>query len=221
MVFTLYFEIGANLNNCKTILCTELGPAQCYSTDPVGFRQPASSDCVQRDSALSRRCSDRCRRRVSLLPRLLHAPHMPPPVSDASSRCPGCDLTRATVARSPATSRPTLQTSCHHRSTCCTCSHRSCTLPPHHRSGGKVVYSSSHNYRRALTPPLMLTIAAVPRLPSTAASGPPPATPAPPRAPPRSRVPHRPLLPHRRAPLRPLTGAFLPAEITAAASPPR
>jgi hypothetical protein len=51
---------------------TELGPAQCYSTDPVGFRQP-------------RRCSDcavsiaperlRCRRRVSLL---LHVPTMQP-----------------------------------------------------------------------------------------------------------------------------------------------
>jgi hypothetical protein len=40
------------------------------------------------------------------------------------------------------------------------------------------------------------------------------------RAPPRPGVPHRPLLPHRRAPLRPLTGALLPAEFTAAASPP-
>jgi hypothetical protein len=146
---------------------------------------------------------------------------MPTPVSDASSRRTGCDLARATAARPHATSWPTLLTNCHHRSMRCTCSHRPCTLPPHHRSGGKVVYSSSHNYRRALTPPLKLVIVAVPRLPSTAASGPPPATPAPPRAPPCSRVPHRPLLPHRRAPLRPLTGAFLPAEITATASPPR
>jgi hypothetical protein len=132
-----------------------------------------------------------CRCRVSLLPRELHAPPMPPPVREASSWRPGCDLTRATAARPPATSWPTLLTSCHHRSTRCTCSHHPCTLPPHHRPGGKIVYSSSHTYRRVLTPPLKLAIAAVPRPPSTATSGPPPATPAPPRAPPESQGPQR------------------------------
>jgi hypothetical protein len=50
---------------------------------------------------------------------------------------------------------------------------------------------------------------------------PPPASSSTSRAPLCPGVPHRPLLPHRRAPLRPLTGAFLPAEFTAAASPPR
>jgi hypothetical protein len=133
-----------------------LGPARCYSTDPVGFRQPASFDRAQHDSAPSYRCSNRCQRRVSLLPRELHAPPMPPPVSEASSRRPGCDLTRATAARPPTTSRPTLLTSCHHRSTRCTCSHRSCTLPPHSRSGGKAIHSFFPSYRRAPATPLKL-----------------------------------------------------------------
>jgi hypothetical protein len=75
-------------------------------------------------------------------------------VSEASSRRPGCDLTRATTARSPTTSRPTLLTSCHHRSTRCTCSHRPCTLPPHRRSGGKDIHSSFPSYRRAPATPL-------------------------------------------------------------------
>jgi hypothetical protein len=118
----------------------------------------------------------RCRHHMSLLPRKLHAPPMPPPVREASSRRPGCDLARAIATQPPATSRPTLLTSCHHRSTRCTCSHRPCTLPPHHRFRGKIVYSSSHTYRRVLTPPLKLAIAAAPRPPLTAASGPPPAT---------------------------------------------
>jgi hypothetical protein len=144
------------LNNCKTILCTDLGPAQCYSTDPVGFSQPTSFDRAQRDSTLSRHCFDRCQRRVSLLPSELHAPPMPPPVSEASSRRSGCDLTRATAARLPVTSRPTLLTSCHHCSTRCTCSHRTCTLPPHSRSGGNAIHSFFPSYRRAPATPLEL-----------------------------------------------------------------
>jgi hypothetical protein len=98
----------------------------------------------------------RYQRRVSLLPRELHAPPMPPPVSEASSRHPRCDLTRATAARPPITSRPTLLTSCHHRSTRCTCSHRPCTLPPHSRSGGKAIHSFFPSYRRAPATPLEL-----------------------------------------------------------------
>jgi hypothetical protein len=203
------------------ILCTELGPAQCYSTAPVGFGQPASSDRAQRDSAPSRRCSDRCRRRVSLLPHELHVPPMPPPVSEASSRCPGCDLARATAARPPATSRLMLLTSCHHRSTRCTCSHRPCTLPPHHRSRGKIVYSSSHTYRRVLTPPLKLAITAVAQPPSTAASGTPPATPAPPRAPPESQGPQRPLQRQPRTLLRSAADDSSPPEHAVVESYPR
>jgi hypothetical protein len=81
---------------------------------------------------------------------------MPPPVSEASSRCPGYDLMRTTAARPPATSRLTLLTSCHHRSTRCTCSHRPCTLPPHSRSGGKAIHSFFPSYRRAPATPLEL-----------------------------------------------------------------
>jgi hypothetical protein len=73
-----------------------------------------------------------------------------------STRHPRCDLTRATAARPPITSRPTLLTSCHHRSTRCTCSHRPCTLPPHSRSGGKAIHSFFPSYRRAPATPLEL-----------------------------------------------------------------
>jgi hypothetical protein len=132
------------------------GPGPVLQYGPNQFRQPVSSDRAQRDSAPSHRCSNRCRRRVSLPPRELHAPPMSPPVSEASSRRPGCDHTRATAARPPATSWPTLLTSCHHRSTCCTCSHRPSTLPPHRRSGGKVIHSSFPSYRRAPATPLEL-----------------------------------------------------------------
>jgi hypothetical protein len=108
----------------------------------------------------------------------------PPPVCNASSRRPDSGLVRATAARPLATSRqccrPTLPTSRHLCSTRCTCSHRPCTLPPHHRSGGEVVHCSSHSYCRAPTTPLELTIVTVPRPPSTAASGAPPAPSTPP-----------------------------------------
>jgi hypothetical protein len=72
------------LNNCKTTLCTELGPAQCYSTDPVGFRQlwrlpTARSTTARRAATVPTMLAPlRCRRRVPLLPRLLHVPAMQP-----------------------------------------------------------------------------------------------------------------------------------------------
>jgi hypothetical protein len=90
-----------------------------------------------------------------------------------------------------------LPTSRHLRSTRRTCSHRPCTLPPHRRSRGEAVHSSSHSYRRAPVTPLELTITTVPRPPSTAASGAPPAPSTPPVASPELGGA---LQPHRRIP---------------------
>jgi hypothetical protein len=60
-----------------------LGPAQCYSTNPVGFGQrrlpTALSATARRAAAVpTMPASLRCRRRVSLLPRLLYVPAMQP-----------------------------------------------------------------------------------------------------------------------------------------------
>jgi hypothetical protein len=127
------------LNNCKTILCTELGPAQCYSTNPVGFGQPVSSDRAQRaEPPLFRPLPAplRCRRRVSLLPRELHAPPMPPPVSEASSRRRAVvSRVRQPLNRPPPNGR--------RRSPAATTTPRAARVAiarapyPHHRSGGK------------------------------------------------------------------------------------
>jgi hypothetical protein len=69
------------LSICKIILCTELGLAQCYSTDPVGFGQrrlpTALSATAHRAAAVpTMPASLHCRRRVSLLPHLLYVPAM-------------------------------------------------------------------------------------------------------------------------------------------------
>jgi hypothetical protein len=72
-----------SLNNCKTILCTELGPAQCYSTaqsvSDSRRLSTARSATPRRAAAVpTMPASLRCRRRVSLLPRLLYVPAMQP-----------------------------------------------------------------------------------------------------------------------------------------------
>jgi hypothetical protein len=81
------------LNNCKTILCTELGPAQCYSTDLVGFGQPASSDRAQRDSTPSLRCSD-------------HASSPPLPAPRVTAATPALRARHATASLTTRKSSP-------------------------------------------------------------------------------------------------------------------
>jgi hypothetical protein len=211
------------LNNCKTTLCIELGPAQCYSTERSNRPRPARVRTAPR----SRPPPPSCRPHRPLPAAFrLHAPHMQlPPVSNASSGRPDYDLARATAARPPATSRrrcrPTLPTSCHLRSTRCTCSHRLCTLPPHHRSGGEAVHSSSHSYRRASTTPLELAIVTVPRPPSIAASSAPPAPSTLPVASPELGGALHPHQPSQRQPADPLTGASLWPTAIISASPLR
>jgi hypothetical protein len=61
-----------SLNNCKTTLCTELGPAQCYST---GRSNRSRSVCIR---TVSRSQPPSCRPRrplpaASRLPRATHA----------------------------------------------------------------------------------------------------------------------------------------------------
>jgi hypothetical protein len=144
----------------------------------------------------------------------------PPPVCSASSRCPDAGPARMTAAQLPATSRPTLPTSRHFRSTCRTCSHQPCTLPPRHQSGGEADHSSPHNYRRAPATPLEPAIATVPRPPSTATSGAPPAPSTPPVASPELGGALQPHQPSQRQPTDPLTGAPLRPIAIATASPP-
>jgi hypothetical protein len=147
----------------------------------------------------------------------------PPPVCNASSRRPDSDLVCAIAARPLATSRrrcrPTLSTSRHLCSTRCTCSNRPCTLPPHHRSVGEAVHSSSHSYRRAPTTPLELAIITVPRPPSTATSGAPLAPSTPPVASPELGGALHPHQPSQRQPADPLTGASLRPTAIATVSP--
>jgi hypothetical protein len=59
-------------------LCTELGPAQCYSTDPVGFRQPRRLPTARRVTA----------RRAGAVPTALSQPHQC--ASDAGAACRCC-----------------------------------------------------------------------------------------------------------------------------------
>jgi hypothetical protein len=147
----------------------------------------------------------------------------PPPVCNASSRRPDSGVARATAARLPATSRrccrPTLPTSRHLHSTRCTGSHRPCTLPPRHRSGGEAVHSSSHSYRRAPTTPLELAIITVPRPPSTAPSGAPRAPSTPPVASLELGGALQPHQPSQRQPADPVTGASLCSIAIATVSP--
>jgi hypothetical protein len=81
MVFICILKCEQSLNNCKTTLCTELVPAQCYSADRVGFRQPrhlptARHMTAHRAGALPTTPARlRYRHRVSLL---LHVPTMQP-----------------------------------------------------------------------------------------------------------------------------------------------
>jgi hypothetical protein len=211
------------LNSCQTTLCTKLGPTQCYSN------RRSNRSCPERVRTAPRSrpppLSYRPRRPLPAASRL-HAPHMqPPPVCNASSRRPDSSLARVTAVRPPATSRrccrTTLPTSRHLRSTRCTCSHRPCTLPPRHRSGGEAVHSSSHSYRRAPTTPLELAIITVPQPPSTAASGAPPAPSTPPVASPELGCALQPHQLSQRQPVDPLTDASLCPTAIAAASPLR
>jgi hypothetical protein len=109
-------------------------------------------------------------------------------VCNISSRCLDAGPTCTTAARPPATSRPTLPTSRHFRSTRRACSHRPCTLPPRPRSGREVDHYFPHSYRRAPATPLEPTIATVPQPPSTATSGAPPALSTPPLVSPELEV---------------------------------
>jgi hypothetical protein len=103
-----------------------------------------------------------------------------PLVCNISSRRPDAGPACATATRPPATSRPTLSTSRHFRSTRCACSHRPCTLPPCPRSGREVDHYFPHSYRRAPATPVEPAISTVPRPPSTATSGAPPVPSTPP-----------------------------------------
>jgi hypothetical protein len=157
---------------------------------------------------------DRCH-----LPPDFHAPHMQqPPVCSASSRRPNSDLVCVTAAWPPATSRPMLSTSRHFRFTHRACSHRACTLPPRPRSGREGDHYSPHSYRRAPATPLEPAITTVPRPPSTATSGAPPAPSTLPVAPP---VLGGALQPNQPQPADHLTGAPLRPIVITIVSPPR
>jgi hypothetical protein len=145
-----------------------LGLAQCYSNRRSNRRRAFGQ----------RPGRDRCQ-----LPPDFHVPRMQRPlVCNVSSRCLDAGPACTTAARPPTTSRPTLPTSCHFRSTHRACSQRPCTLPPRPRSGREVDHYFPHSYRRAPATPLEPAIATVPRPPSTAASGAPPAPSTPPLA---------------------------------------
>jgi hypothetical protein len=169
---------------------------------------------------------------LSCSPRRLLPPALPASTRRTCSRHPcatplaGARMlaSRATAVRPPATSRrrcrPMLLTNRHLRSTCRTCSHRPCTLPPLHQSGGEAVHSSSHSYHRAPTTPLVLAIITVPRPPSTAASGAPPAPSTPPVASPELGGALQPHQPRKRQLADPLTSASLRPTAITAVSPP-
>jgi hypothetical protein len=150
-----------------------LGLAQFYSTGPNPPGQPAHRPFFRARARLGvvptaplsvPTAPSATARRAAAIPTA--ASCLPPPRATHAGRRvqhsepmsgrwrPAC----TTAARPPATSRrrcrPTLLTSRHLRSTRCTCSHRLCTLPPHRRSGGKAIHSSSHSYRRAPATPL-------------------------------------------------------------------
>jgi hypothetical protein len=125
--------------------------------------------------------------------------HHPPPHAGAAGRPPR--LIHAPCMRSPAQEpyRALLQSKWEANSIASTPRASAILFFPCHRLPSSTVTTSS----------------------ASAPYAPPPASSLTSRAPSCPRVPHRPLLPHRRAPLRPLTGAPLPTEFTAAVSPPR
>jgi hypothetical protein len=207
------------LNNWKkTTLCADLGPAQCYSTDRSNRQRlmRVRTELGRDRPPPSAVTVDRCH-----LPPDFHAPHMQqPPVCSASSRRPDSGPACAIAAWPPTTSRTTLSTSRHFRSTRRACSHRPCTLSPRPRSGREVDHYSPQNYRRAPATPLEPAIATVPRPPSTAASGAPPAPSTLPVAPPElggALQPHQPSQPQSADHL---TGEPLHPIVIAAVSPP-
>jgi hypothetical protein len=219
MVFFLYFEIQANFNNSKKTPCTELGPARCYSTSRSNRQRLAR---VRIELGRDRPSSSAVPADHGHLPPDFHAQHMqPPPMYSASSQHPDAGPACGTAARPPAISRPTLPTSHHFRSMRRACSHQPCTLTPRPQSGREADHSSPHSYRRAPAFPLDPAIATVPRPPSTASSGAPPAPSTLPIASPELGGALQPHQPCQRQPVDPLTGAPLRPIIIAAASPPR
>jgi hypothetical protein len=203
----------------KTTLCAELGPAQCYSTDRSNRQCPPRvwTEPGHDHPPPSAVTADRCH-----LPPNFHAPHMQQPtVCSASSRRPDAGPACATPVWPPATSRPTLPTSRHFRSTSRACSHRPCTLPPRPRSGREADHYSPLSYRRAPATPLEPAIATVPRPPSTTTSSAPPAPSTLPVASPELRGALQPHQPSQPQPTDHLTGAPLRPLVVTAVSPPR
>jgi hypothetical protein len=165
---------------------------------PSRFRTAVSSDRAQCDSAPSRRSSDHGQ--------LLYA---------AGAACPCCHASstrhRLQLHVSEASSRRRAVASCMRqpfgrpppngrcRPPAAVTAPRAArvplprTLPSPRVRGKKAIFCLFPLLPSTSHPPLELTIAVVPRPPSTAASGPPPATPSPPRAPPESLGPLRPL----------------------------